>query len=561
MFDIKAHLNRLDSQLSAAGLSQAAKWITEHTYLGGRKFSFKDHEFQLRVAEEQAQVINVRKCSQVGLSELSTRLALSYSNLVPGFTTIYTLPTVTFARGYSSMRIDPIIAGSPTLQQATNSAVNNAEIKGFSEGFLIVKGTMGATQAISIPADCVISDEYDFSTIDTITQYQSRLTHSPYKLKRNFSTPTVEGYGISAEFAESQQWWLQAKCTCCGHWFIPNYYEHVRIPGFSGDLRQIKKSNIDKYSVDDAYVACPKCGGKPDLTMPNREWTCVANEGRAAVGIQIQPFDAPKIITPGYLVRASVEYARQADFVNFNLGLPSSDSESAFAKEEVEGFFRSGVSWNFPAHFMGADFGRDCHIMIGATTPDGELRIVHAEVVGLRDFERRKMELKRQYRVVGSVFDLYPYTETIWRMQAKDPNLWASQFVEKNTIQAFEVKHTQADIETAQPEVRELHVNRNRALDALLELARQPDGLLFKDMPEKENIVTQLIDLKRLKDFSNGRNGAEAQKFIWRKSNKKIDHYHHTLLYVWLATQLRGTISSGLTISPILGKFRSKTEV
>lgn len=564
VFNFGSQFDRISSQLAAAGLSQAAEWITKHTKLGGQPFSFKDHEFQLRVAQEQARVMNVRKCSQIGLSELSVRLALAYSNLVPGFTTIYTLPTVMFARSFSTTRIDTVVNGSDTLRAAANTGVSNSEVHQFGESFLFVKGTQGTSQAISIPADCITSDEYDFSDIDTVTNYESRLTHSKYKLRRNFSTPTVSGYGISAEFAESQQWWLQAKCSCCGQWFLPDYYQHVRIPGCTLDLRQVTKRNIHKVRVKEAYVECPACKGKPDLSFENREWVCAnPDEGREAVGIQIQPFDAPAIITPESLVRASTAYARRADFDNFNLGLPSTDAESALSREEVENLFVANPAWGFRSHFMGIDMGHDCHILIGGLSPEGGLRVVHAEVVDYRSVEKRRAELVRQYRVVCDVDDLYPYSETVYRMQHTPlgHNLWAAQFVDKKTIQAFDIKHIPEDIETAQPEIREVHINRNRALDALLELIRTPGGVLFAEMAEKAEIVEHLTDMKRIKEFTSARQGTSVEQFVWVKSKQAVDHFHHALLYLYVATQLRGTVSigggGGVAIPPVLGMLKA----
>lgn len=562
LFNFDSQFERISSQLSAAGLAQTAEWITKHTFLGGRPFSFFDHEYQLRVAQEQAQVVNIRKPSQIGISELSLRLALAFPALMPGNNVIYILPTLQFARNFSTTRIDPVISGSPTLRQMSNAGVNNAEIKSIGENFMFIRGTSGTGQAISIPASMVVVDEYDFCQLDVVSAYQSRLTHSKLRLKRNFSTPTVEGYGISAEFAASQQWWMQTKCSCCGNYFIPDYYSHVRVPGCTLDLRQITKRNIHKLRVKDAYVECPNCGGHPDLSHGNQHWTCLnPDEGCESVGIQLTPFNAPAVITPSYLIQASVEYARRADFDNFGLGLPSADAESALSRSEVEDLFVPNPAWGFSAHFMGVDMGHDCHILIGGLTPEGDLRVVHAEVVDYRQLEKRRAELVRQYRVICDVDDLYPYSETVYRMQhaALGRNLWAAQFVEKKTIQAFDLKHIPEDRDKAQPEIREVHINRNRALDALLELLRTPGGIAFAETAEKPEIVEQLVDMKRIKEFTAARQGTEVEQFVWVKSKQANDHYHHALLYLYVATQLKGTVlgGRGMALSPVLGKLKA----
>jgi hypothetical protein len=47
--------------------------------------------------------------------------------------------------------------------------VNNGEVKQFGESFLYFRGTKGVTAAISVPADCLVHDEYDFSDLEVLS--------------------------------------------------------------------------------------------------------------------------------------------------------------------------------------------------------------------------------------------------------------------------------------------------------------------------------------------------------------------------------------------------------
>ena len=134
-----------------------AEWIEKYTYLGGELYSFKDHEYQLRIMQSTSPEIIVRKCSQVGISEMSFRRALGLADIIDGFSTIYTLPTATFAADVCKTRIDPIIAASPRLKAKINKVLDNASIKQLGNSFIYIKGTYGNNQAISVPADNIIA--------------------------------------------------------------------------------------------------------------------------------------------------------------------------------------------------------------------------------------------------------------------------------------------------------------------------------------------------------------------------------------------------------------------
>lgn len=559
---VDVHIERLRSQLAANGLGQVTEWLTANTYIKGKNYSFVDHEFQEAIASSEAMEIYVRKCSQIGLSELSVRIALACCNLEPGFTVIYTLPTSRFAGQFSTTRIDPIIDTSPTLSQVVSKHLNNNEIKQFGQSYMYIKGTHGSSAAISIPADMIISDEVDFSDLEVLSNYESRLTHSRFKLRRYFSTPTVAKYGVSKGFEQSRRHWYMLKCSCCGHQFVPDYFEHVRLPGYRREsLRQFKVTDIDLYDLRTAFVECPKCGGKPDLGADYREWVCENTEASTdRVGFQVQPFDAPNIITMGDLIKASTRYARYADFVNFNLGLPAEDHESSFSKAELEAMFVTGPSWNFATHVMGVDMGKDCHIMVAGVTDEGQLRIVHTESVEARLFEKRKTELCSDYRVISCVTDLHPYAETIWRLQRSDPYLWAAQFVTARTFQPYELLHKEGDTEAGTGETREVRINRNMALDSLMTAVRNPGEILVREDENKGDIVLHMMDMKRIKDMISMRDGSGQSMFVWRKSPQKNDHFHHALLYCWLAAKIRGMAAYTTQMSPVLGAFRMKNK-
>ena len=194
------HIERLRSAtLNKFSVDTIPEWITTHTKIGGENYSFVDHEYQERILRDTSREVNVRKCSQVGLSETSARLALALVAVLPKYTVAYTLPTAGFAQTFMRTRVDPIIQSSPFLSELVHATTDNAEVKRFGESYLYLKGSQSSNAPISVPCDHLIHDEIDFSDPETISQYHSRITHSKYKRKTRLSTPTAPGRGIDRE--------------------------------------------------------------------------------------------------------------------------------------------------------------------------------------------------------------------------------------------------------------------------------------------------------------------------------------------------------------------------
>jgi phage terminase large subunit GpA-like protein len=271
----KDHLRRVRTAVlkrhTAASISS---WLTENTTYAMQPFSYKDHEYQEAILSDTSVETNTRKCSQVGISEVLARKALGLVNVLQPYTVIYTVPTAHFAGTFMKTRVDPVIQGSKTMREMVHRTNDNSEMKQFGDSMLYCKGAASSNAPISIPADHLIHDEVDFCDQDVLTQYQSRLTHSPWRKIDRFSTPTLPNFGIDKFFQESRRHYLMVKCDHCNHDFVPSYYDHVKIPGFDDDLRKITKYTLTRIRWEEAAVICPHCGKAPSLQWPHRRWVC-----------------------------------------------------------------------------------------------------------------------------------------------------------------------------------------------------------------------------------------------------------------------------------------------
>lgn len=550
------HVSRLRSSLSASSHNTICDFITEHTYIRGQKFSFIGHEYQRKILEDRSQNIVIIKSAQIGISEMSGRMALARSVLVNGFSTIYTLPSATAAQNFMKTRIDPVIDSSPYLSEMMSKDVDNSSVKRFGDSYLYLRGSQVDRQAISIPADLLVIDEVDNSSQEVITLYESRLIHSPYALTVKLSTPTIPGYGIDLAYKQSRRNLNMCKCHHCNHWFYPEYYEHVRVPGFSDNLKSITKHHFanPRFLWTEAFVACPRCSKAVDLGPDHREWVLEnPDEAFLTAGYRISPFDCPTIIKPSALVRSSVDYAREQDFANQRLGIPLEDSESSFSRDELERVLISEYPGGGFSYVMGLDMGALCWCTIAAVLPDLSLIVVHTEAIPLFKVRERRRELAAKYRVRMTVVDHGPYTETVYQMQQEALNLFAGVYVRSKSVELFRIRDQDEDRSKALSGVKQVNITRDKVFDLIMLMLRS--GHILKVCDSNDEVwKTHLTDQKRVRTIMQ-----DEVVFSWQKSAGE-DHLHHSLLYAVVASRMLGVSSGSSGPLPLVSKITVKPQ-
>jgi hypothetical protein len=552
------HFDRVRSALlEGFSLSKVPQWIERRTWLEGAPFSFTGHEYQLKILQDQSREIVIKKCSQVGITELAIRRTLAVMDILPDIHVIYTLPTSNFAKAVVKTRFDPVIESSPYLKSRLNREVDSMEMKQIGSSYLYIKGTIGQAAAISVPASLLVHDEVDFSDQGVLSNYQSRLTHSRYKMKFRLSTPTVDEFGIDADFRQSRRHFNHCKCHHCGHWFLPDYFNHVKIPGFDGDLREITKENLHEVRYLEAQLLCPYCGKRPDLAPQHRDWVLEnADEAHVAAGYKVSPFDAPSIIAVPYLIESSTKYKRYADFINFNLGECAADSENGATREELEKAWVKGEPPTFPTYVHGIDAGLTMHSMVGGIDPDGVLHIVKMRRTSLPRFMEQYVADVQAYPMICGLADSQPYVDLIMRLQEKSPRLYASVFVVSKSTEAFTIVDKPQDSEASRLAVKLVNVNRNKSLDYLMDALRKGRIKIWESgcASEKETWLHHMTDMRRMAKFDTN----DELTYRWEKSTKAQDHYHFSTLYCHLAAQMRDFGEASTPYGTLLSVFKNK---
>jgi hypothetical protein len=294
---------------------------------------------------------------------------------------IFTLPVVGMAAKFSKDRIDGLIDQSEYYRGMVVKANNSASQKKIGTNTLYIGGTFGDTGAISVPAEVVISDEIDFSNQTVLGKLSSRLRHASLDERGHrgyrfeFSTPTVDDYGIDERFQKGDQRYYMTKCSCCSTWVVPDYFEDFVIPGVDKPLIEIEKGDLQNtaYRFHEAWLKCPSCGNDlgPDLINPERRQWVAKHPDRWEHSYQVYPWDVPTYNTPASIILQFGEYKRDEDFYNFVLGIPFSSPDNSFLVGlEHRERLSDAELWIFKecvvksATVGGLDVGKTCHLIV-----------------------------------------------------------------------------------------------------------------------------------------------------------------------------------------------------
>lgn len=559
------------------GLKQLSKVMERYAYVNGQPMSFVDHEFQIEIANDVSRRMAVQKCSQIGLSELSLQKTLAMAVSLSDVSIMYSMPTRTMAQKFSNGRFDPAISNSPHYSKLVATAKNSVEQKQIGSSILYVVGTWGANDAISIPATVVINDEIDFSNQEVLGKMSSRLRHQKQDKYGNggyrqmFSTPTVDDFGINAEFKAGDQKYYMVRCKC-GEWQVPDYFSQMVLPGFDFPIEQWTRSHFisGRYDTLKAKLLCCKCGKclfeTGSIQDPaNRQWVARHPDRNNGVSsYQIYPWDLPAYNTPTSTLNSIKDYYLEEDYFNFVLGMTRTTDESMF---QTNGILRDslrspvyipfdptpGIKVPEGEYYIGMDVGKVCHIVV-TTMVEGQPRVVNAMTITNGTTTLRSQAM--------AVFDFYQPKHMC--IDAGPDNSLVTDLVEygKGRIHAVEYANSvdglkvfvEKDPSPTGDYFRCLRADRTKLI-----------GLVMKEHNSEQicypsAVIDEVFNhLKGLRRTRNPDTTVGKLKFRYEKIGE--DHYAHALCYSRLAQMFveeggQGGISFAMppTVSLIRGR-------
>jgi len=550
---VEADVADHDAVSETSSLVRISDWMVKRTFLNGKNYSFKDHEYQVEIVNTQHPNTCCIKPSQVGMSEAEYRMVLGLLDTTPDSVALLLMPTVHEAQRQVKSRIDPIIQGSRHLSARLNPGSDSASFKQIGTSQLHVGGTYGKA-VISIPCSMVIVDERDFCNPEALVTAESRLSHAPHVdektglrgFRREFSTPTASGIGVSESFEQSDQKRRLVKCKHCGHWFWPNLLVHGVIPGFDNRLEDITYLDVRaleaKGHIANARILCEKCHNpvtKENLAPEYREWVPTYPERYMTEGFAVSPFDLPEYHSASTLLRKLIKFKNEfGHWKNFTLGLSHDDASNSILDEIVK---QNMVLKPIPPEvaeamklygcIAGLDVGKTSWLTIGK--PVGrKVHILWVEPIRLRGengdgLKEHVLKRLKQYGVIRLVSDALPYTDTILGIRDSMPDelVYPCMYtLTDKKLPAYVPKEKEGE--------RSVDANRTKTLNRV---AKRVNGseVLFPILDEMETVRDHLQGMKRV-DQTDERGEVEQN---WIKSSRD-DHYFHSLNYLLIAADM-----------------------
>lgn len=541
------------------------KVVEKYGMVEGEQFSFDGHEFQREIIRDTASRQAIRKCSQVGLSEVLVQKIIAMLSVLHHKRIILTLPTRDMAAKFSKDRVDGLIDQSEFYSGMVVKANNSASQKKIGSSMLYIAGTFGDTGAISVPAEIVVSDEIDFSNPDVLGKLSSRLRHAKedkYGFKGvhiKFSTPTVDDYGVDAEFKQGDQKYYHCKCSSCHRDVVPDFLNDFIIPGYNGgypndynpargcshtgadhhDGKEISAlQRIDfsrpQYDFSASWIACPHCRADlwSDLCDPTRRSWIALNPTAIQSSYQVYPWDVPKYNTPASIIRQFLGYNRVEDFYNFVIGIPFTSPDNAFIVSDLHMMnCNNAPLYQYPTHVVpksprliaGMDVGKTCHLSIGYRSGGQTYVVWNEEIEESLESPAAPVVLERLefFNVKMLCVDAGPSFTLVNQLINEAPK--------GTTVCAVEYARSVpgVSIVSANPDTHVVKADRTKTLDNLKD--NHNAQRIHYTRQYAQAIFSHLKALKRISQMN------ERGEMVVRYVKSGADHWGHSLNYLNIA--------------------------
>lgn len=507
--------------------SDISDWVCNHTTLGGKPFSFKNHLYQKDLINDMHPNLCCKKLSQVGMTEIQIRKVLTFMYMNPGVRVIYTFPNMILKDNNSKTRIRPMVdMDFPEKGTGSDKGVRNNDIVQIGSSFLYIANG-SESDVTSTPGDMVINDEIDLGDLDFYSLVNSRLQHSTWKIKQSFSTPTYSGFGVSLEYQNSDQREYFIKCPHCGHWHVPQYdFDSVYIPNMPPRIDRLVDITEDvavDLDLDDAYVMCSKCHKPLNMSDDSeREWVAKYPSRIHSRGYQIRPFST-HTLSVRYLVMTMADFIKKGKIrrgYNTVLGEEYSEGDVRIDEALIRRCFQSRTVPPIAKDknaYIGIDMGVVCHIVV--VVDNAAVEFIRTSWENLKN---KINELEEKYTIISGAIDRYPYTPL--SNDIRDMTNGRIQPVVYTSGKAAEPKME------ADKSVSYYNINRTMALDEVKTLITNGEIGFYGYLDQEDIIIEHLRDMVR--------DEGEADKQPeWRKLNGN-DHFFHALGYALVAKRI-----------------------
>lgn len=511
-------------------------WICNNTTIKKRPFSFDGYEFQREIADDMHPNMSVKKCSQIGLTEVQIRKYLAILTRSTGIAGIFSMPNEKmFTKTYNG-RIKPILETDDVFNPPTtngNKPTRSKDQIQIRDSFgYITACTEG--DATSLSADFLMHDELDLSPQEIIALYQSRVQGSDMQITQAFSTPTFANYGIDKRYKMTDQREYAVKCDACNHWQIPKFEpQFIHLNNYKFDVERfsdLTTQQIAMLDLEDSYVRCEQCSSRLDLgRADSREWIAKHPLRTNYRGYQVRPFSTPRL-KPRYVFTQLGKYLEDGflrGFYNTVLGEEYTNADAQVQRADVEACMMKGtpaiphINSDTPV-YLGIDVGMVCHLTLSFDDENGQPVFFLFETHPSAFIERRVAELRRQFNIIQGAMDRFPYTQQANEIRDATGGIVVPiQYRGGNALQPVYESDTKV--------LSHYSASNTLVLDRLHSIITHRRMVISGYQGQRETVIEHLTDMIR--------DESPDSEATWKK-NSGQDHYFHAMAFNLLARRV-----------------------
>jgi len=497
----------------------------------GEALDFDEHKYLVDIYRDQFPNIVYQKAAQMGLSERLVSEAVWVCDRLKK-NVMYVFPTSSQLADFAQARLEPVFNLSDYLSRITGvlsvdekreknidtrRTVQKVGLKQIRDNFMYLRGSKNQQQIISVDSDMVILDERDRFIQKHVPYIDKRLLHSTLRWRREASTPTYPGMGVSDSYLLSDQRVWMIICMHCGLEQELDFF-----------------FNVD---YEKKIAICKKCKKSVDRLRKGR-WVALAPENKGIHGYKISGIYNPRRtveeLVETYEKARNSGFSAMQQFYNQVLGLPYEAEGKTLLVSELDNCVRSYVvPYEANGCVAGADVGEKIHVIIAKKT-EGKFRYVWigtvSDFIGSNDSLSLLME---KYNIQRLVIDAKPETRKVKELI----NMFPSRvFAAYYPTRKFDIN----DYYTYDEFKSEVYVDRTISLDYLISETQSEQIELPSNAKFILGFYEQMTSSIRVTE-TNPRTGQSTARWMERGP----DHFLHAANYCRIAMQ-KGVLGQAL---------------
>lgn len=461
--------------------------------------------------------ITVKKSTQSGLSEWLVFRAICRAR--EGKSILYVLPTFDLKNQFVKERVDKSISYSNFYQTLINDTpkkfAESLSLKQIGEGTIAFVGSNTANAFISYPADDIIIDELDNCNQDNLFMASERQSASEDKRTIKVGNPTITNFGIDAEYKKTDQKIWQVKCSSCGKYIIPEFFQHI-----------VEKVGNDWLVVDpkwtqdkEPFPICHLCK-KPYDRFGHGRWV-KKGSGKVSgyyISKMFSTYNTLSELLDRFSAGLSNDTAMQR-FYNGDLGKAYTAEGSRITEEMLDACVKDYLLEDSTDKVCvaGIDVGAILNIII-AEMGQNELKIVNISEV--KEFEEA-MYLLSRYKVRCFVVDSRPETRESMKLVQKMLAHGSIGALCDYTTNKKDLQYSGRD--------NILSIDRTISLDSVKEYIFTQKIIFPRNARSIKNLYDQIVNVTRIYN-------EKRDYYEWVEAG--ADHYFHALNYMLLASRI-----------------------